>query len=50
MIRIDSMWLAAGPVDMRMGAERLLAQVRLPGHPNHLIDELLPHRWTASAA
>jgi transposase len=23
---------------------------RLPGHPNHLIDELLPHRWTASAA
>jgi transposase len=27
MIRIDSMWLAAGPVDMRMGAERLLAQV-----------------------
>lgn len=27
MIRIDSMWLAARPVDMRMGAERLFAQV-----------------------
>ena len=27
MIRIDAMWLAAQPVDMRAGADRLLAQV-----------------------
>ena len=27
MIRIDAMWLAAEPVDMRCGAERLLARV-----------------------
>ena len=27
MIRIDTMWLAVEPVDMRAGAERLLARV-----------------------
>jgi len=27
MIRIDAMWLATEPIDMRAGAERLLAQV-----------------------
>ena len=27
MIRIDAMWLSAEPVDMRAGAERLLARV-----------------------
>jgi transposase len=27
MIRIDAMWLAAEPIDMRAGAERLLARV-----------------------
>jgi transposase len=27
MIRIDAMWLAAEPVDMRAGTERLLAQI-----------------------
>ncbi|MFM9928134.1 hypothetical protein VLK31_34545 [Variovorax sp. H27-G14] len=27
MIRIDAMWLAADPIDMRAGAERLLAHV-----------------------
>jgi transposase len=27
LIRIDAMWLAAEPVDMRAGTERLLAQV-----------------------
>ncbi|QFZ81913.1 IS66 family insertion sequence element accessory protein TnpB [Variovorax paradoxus] len=27
MIRIDAMWLAADPIDMRVGAERLLARV-----------------------
>lgn len=27
MIRIDSIWGAADPVDMRAGAERLLARV-----------------------
>ena len=27
MIRIDALWLATTPIDMRMGAERLLAQV-----------------------
>jgi hypothetical protein len=27
MIRIDAMWLAAQPVDMRAGIERLLARV-----------------------
>ena len=27
MIRIDSLWLAARPMDMRAGAERLLASV-----------------------
>ena len=27
MIRIDSLWLAARPVDMRAGADRLLASV-----------------------
>lgn len=27
MIRIEAMWLAAEPVDMRAGAERLLARV-----------------------
>lgn len=26
MIRIDAMWLAADPIDMRAGAERLLAR------------------------
>lgn len=29
MIRIDAMWVAVAPVDMRAGAERLLAQVVL---------------------
>ncbi|MDE2078635.1 MAG: IS66 family insertion sequence element accessory protein TnpB [Burkholderiales bacterium] len=27
MIRIDAMWLAAEPIDMRTGADRLLARV-----------------------
>ena len=27
MIRVDAMWLAVEPVDMRAGAERLLARV-----------------------
>ena len=27
MIRIDALWLATTPIDMRMGTERLLAQV-----------------------
>jgi transposase len=27
MIRIDAMWLSAEPIDMRAGAERLLARV-----------------------
>ena len=27
MIRIDSLWLAVDPVDMRAGADRLLARV-----------------------
>ena len=27
MIRIDAMWLAAEPIDMRAGADRLLARV-----------------------
>ena len=27
MIRIDALWLATAPVDMRAGAERLLARV-----------------------
>lgn len=27
MIRIDAMWLAADPIDMRSGADRLLARV-----------------------
>jgi len=27
MIRIDALWLATTPIDMRMGAERLLARV-----------------------
>ena len=27
MIRIDALWLAAQPVDMRAGADRLLALV-----------------------
>jgi transposase len=27
VIRIDALWLASTPIDMRMGAERLLAQV-----------------------
>lgn len=27
MIRIDALWLATGPVDMRAGPERLLARV-----------------------
>lgn len=27
MIRIDSLWLAVGPMDMRAGTERLLARV-----------------------
>lgn len=27
MIRIDAMWLAADPIDMRAGADRLLAHV-----------------------
>ena len=27
MMRIDALWLATAPIDMRMGTERLLAQV-----------------------
>ena len=27
VIRIDSLWLAVGPMDMRAGTERLLARV-----------------------
>lgn len=27
MIRIDAMWLAVAPVDMRAGADRLIAQI-----------------------
>ncbi|MBL7091549.1 MAG: IS66 family insertion sequence element accessory protein TnpB, partial [Acidovorax sp.] len=27
MIRIDALWLATAPIDMRMGTERLLARV-----------------------
>ena len=27
MIRIDALWLATTPIDMRMGTERLLARV-----------------------
>lgn len=27
VIRIDAMWLAVGPIDMRAGPERLLARV-----------------------
>src|SRR5690349_11310128 len=27
MIRIDALWLATSPIDMRMGTERLLARV-----------------------
>lgn len=27
MIRIDALWLAVGPVDMRAGADRLIARV-----------------------
>jgi hypothetical protein len=27
MIRIDAMWLAVDPIDMRAGADRLLARV-----------------------
>lgn len=27
MIRIDAMWLSAEPIDMRAGAQRLLARV-----------------------
>ena len=27
MIRIDALWLATAPIDMRLGTERLLAQV-----------------------
>lgn len=27
MIRIDCLWLAVGPMDMRAGTERLLARV-----------------------
>lgn len=29
MIRIDEMWLAVEPIDMRAGADRLLARVLL---------------------
>ena len=37
MIRIDALWLAAQPVDMRAGADRLLARVvqgERPVHPS----------------
>lgn len=27
MIRVDALWLATAPIDMRMGSERLLARV-----------------------
>ena len=27
MIRVDALWLSAGPIDMRAGTERLLARV-----------------------
>ena len=30
MMRIDALWLATAPIDMRMGTERLLAQVVHP--------------------
>ena len=31
MIRIDALWLGTAPIDMRMGTERLLAQVSTSG-------------------
>jgi hypothetical protein len=39
MIRIEVMWLAAEPIDMRAGADRLPTQL------SSRIEELLPHRW-----
>jgi transposase len=37
MIRLDALWLCAAPVDMRTGAERLLAHVvtTLPAARTH---------------
>jgi hypothetical protein len=38
MIRIDALWLATTPIDMRMGTERFLArvvQVFGSAHANH---------------
>ena len=51
MIRIDAMWLAADPIDMRAGADRLLARVAELGAGNHLegeaVEGVLHHLETA---
>ena len=39
VIRIDAMWLAFAPVDMRAGADRLLAAVV------HVFGEAQAHQW-----
>ncbi|KPB95889.1 Uncharacterized protein ALO36_00553 [Pseudomonas syringae pv. tomato] len=43
MIRIDSIWLATEPMDMRAGTETALA--RVPTQRASEINKLLPHRW-----
>ena len=46
VIRIDALWLATQPIDMR-ASERLAVRLRLrlPMHLASRIEELLPHRW-----
>lgn len=40
MIRIEALWLATTPIDMRMGAERLLAKCAHPPKIGHFVKTL----------
>ncbi|VEF11953.1 transposase [Pseudomonas fluorescens] len=52
MIRIDAIWLATEPMDMRAGTETALARVIavLPGRLRLLYSDSPPLRWNVSPA
>lgn len=60
MIRVDAVWLAVEPLDMRAGTETALRRVVAvfgAARPHHAylfanrranrVDELLPYRWSS---
>ena len=57
MIRVDAVWMAVEPLDMRAGTEAALAKVVAvfgAARPHHAylfaIAELLPHRWKPASS